>query len=589
MKNILFIVIDSVSNNNIFKSKQSKQIAPFLNKLRDRSISGDRMYSEAPYTEAALMALLGSFNTLDNGGYLEKFKNKESVIDVFKRNGYKTFFPCYYPSIYPSHMRYGAEEINYIELFNINHVWEYRLANYQKPFLDNETTEEENKFLEEILEDNFDAWIKLLDLLDSKSPETILMNDFVNRKNIKSTRSAIKKEYLKFIKNKQNYLYELFNLGTNHYLFQIENITYIDKIKNDQFREWFIKKYTPTFKKIKRVQFRKNILSAKLPIKKLINNINSKAIFKGILAGYKNLLFDKDLMDRIGPKYDLFKAQRSFRCVSEITINWIDKNKNNKQPWMAYVHIDDAHYRENFFTYDTSDKTILKEEFDKINNYIKNLPKGYCGTIASDLSLMYCDSIIENIYNYLLENDLLDNTSIVITADHGYSYYFNPIREKYVISSYKENYNVPFIVYDKDIKSKKINGFLSTKDIPATLVDLANIKIPKSFKGNSLLNFEGRNFSTIEYMGGGCPDMLRRPMILGVRTKNYTVVVNAYLLKPIDEIKIVEIYDVRNDPNEHINLVNSKKINVKYEMSLIIERFNEIKKNFDNRGKYEKS
>lgn len=583
MKNILFIVVDSVTNNNIFNSKQSKQIAPFLNELREKSISGDNMYSEAPYTEAALMSLLGSFNTLDNRGYLEKFKNKESVIDIFRKNGYKTYFPGYYPSIYPSYMRYGAEDINYIELFNINHVWEYRLVNYRNLFLENKTSEEENNFIKDILDDNFKAWIKLLDLLESNSEETILINDCVNRKDIKNTKREVEKEYSVFKKNKENYINELFKLGTDHNLFKIKNIVYIDKVNNDDFRKWFIEEYTPLFKKIKKIQFKKNVLSAKLPFKKLIKNINNKDTVKGIMAGYKNLLLDKDLMDRISPNYDLFKAQRSFRSVSELTINWIEKNKNNKQPWMAYVHIDDAHYRENFFTYDTCDKSILKEEFNKINNYINNLPKGYCGTIASDLSLLYCDSIIKNIYDYLSDKKLLDNTSIVITADHGYSYYFNPIREKYVISSYKENYNVPFIIYDKDIKSRKIKGFLSTKDIPATLISLANIEKPSSFKGESLLNFKGRKFSTIEYMGSGCPDMIRRPMILGVRTKNYTVVVEAYLTKTENDIQIKEIYDMNKDPHEHINLVNKNCINIDYEIKLIKKRFNEIKENYDSR------
>ena len=50
------------------------------------------MYSEAPYTEAALMSLLGSVDTMDNGGYMERFKNTKSVFEVFKEHKYSTFF-----------------------------------------------------------------------------------------------------------------------------------------------------------------------------------------------------------------------------------------------------------------------------------------------------------------------------------------------------------------------------------------------------------------------------------------------------------------------------------------------------------------
>ena len=59
MKNVLFIVLDSITNDQLFNSPMSKNKAPFLNNLRKKSISGDKMYAEAPYTEAALMSLLG--------------------------------------------------------------------------------------------------------------------------------------------------------------------------------------------------------------------------------------------------------------------------------------------------------------------------------------------------------------------------------------------------------------------------------------------------------------------------------------------------------------------------------------------------
>ena len=139
MKNVLFIVLDSITNDQLFNSVNSKEKAPFLNKLRNKSITGDKMYSQAPYTEAALMCLLGSCDTLDDGGYMEKFKNKKTVIDVFRDNGYKTYFPTYYPSIYPSHMYYGAEEVNYIEKFTFSHLWDYRFKYFREFYLNNES------------------------------------------------------------------------------------------------------------------------------------------------------------------------------------------------------------------------------------------------------------------------------------------------------------------------------------------------------------------------------------------------------------------------------------------------------------------
>ena len=137
---------------------------------------------------------------------------------------------------------------------------------------------------------------------------------------------------------------------------------------------------------------------------------------------------------------------------------------------------------------------------------------------------------------------------------------------------YKENYNVPFIVYDKQLKHKTIKGYLATKDIPATLLDLANIKIPTYFKGKSLLNFEGRDFATVEYMGGGCPDLKRRPIILGIRNKNYEVIVEAFN----NQFDIKEVYDIKEDLYEQKNLYKNRHLNLKNELEFIQKRYDEI-------------
>lgn len=572
MKNVLFIVLDSITNDQLFNSINSKNKAPFLNELREKSITGDNMYSQAPYTEAALMSLLGSMDTLDSGGYMEKFKNKNTVIDEFRNNGYNTYFPTYYPSIYPSYMYYGAEEVTYIEKFTFSHLWDYRFKHYKEIYLNNETSQEENAMLFDMFEDNLNAWLNLLELLKNNDHKTVMMNNCIDRNELDKTTSAVEHELGKFKENKKEYIHNLFSESENHILFKINSHDYIDKVNDYGFRKWFIDNYTQTFNRIKNTQMKFNFRNAKFPISKFFRNIGNGSVVKGLLAGYKNLIFDKDIMDRITNNYDLFKAQRSFRTVADLTINWIENNKNSENPWMAYVHIDDAHYPENFFTYDTSDKKIVEEEFKRINNFLDSLPKKYCGTIASDLSLLYCDLIIEKIFRYLEKSKLIENTSVVITADHGFSYYFNPIREKYVLTSYKENYNVPFLIYNKNIQPRNISGFLATKDIPATLLDLADIEIPSYFKGQSLLKFEGRDFATLEYMGGGCPDLKRRPVILGIRNKNYDVITEIF----DGNITVKEIYDKKEDPYENKNLVKYKNINIEKELNLIQSRYEEI-------------
>lgn len=577
-KNILFIVIDSVTNDVLFNKSNSKKIAPFLSKLRNESISGDKMYSEAPYTEAALMSLLASVDTMDNGGYMERLKTSKCVLEFFQKHGYKVFFNTYYPSIYPSCMVKGYDEKKYIEGFQFVQLWEYRLKYFSEIFANDKLTEEEEKMLVCMLEDNFKAWMIYFKKISTNNEETVMLNDCIDITNIQNDIELLNNEYDIFKKDKYKYLENLLRLKEEHPLFKIKTYKMTDKVHSADVRNIVMNKYENTFKKIASLDFKYNLLNNSLPLKKLCNSVLKRkfSTTKGVLAGYKNSLFDKDLYERIGANYDQFKAQRSFYTVSQELFKWIKNNENEN--WMSYVHIDDAHYTENFFTYDTNDINVIDSDFKRIDNYLNNIPKDYKGSIAYDLSLMYCDNIIKNIFDFLESEKLLNNTSVVITADHGFSYYFSPVREKYVISSYRENYNVPFIVYDKSIKHKMIKNYCSTKDIPATLLDLANIPIPKDFKGKSLLKYNGDNYALLEYMGGGCPDVKRRPIILGVRTDNYDIIMDIYIDKKFDDNIIKEVYDIKKDPFEHNNLVNNKNIKEKIqkELKILKKRYDEI-------------
>lgn len=565
-------------NDILFNKNTSSLCAPFLNELRKKSISGDKMFSEAPYTEAALMCLLGGIDTMDNGGYMERFKDKTCVLEVFRNNGYKVFYNNYYPSIYPSYMAPSYDERKYIEGFQFSHIWDYRLKYYSEIFEKNEINNKEYKILADMLDDNFKNWIIYLEKIRDKDSETSMLNGNIDVSDIDNDIKQIKVEYEKFSKDNKKYLNSLFEQKENHQLFNIKTYMMSDKVHDNIVRNKVIEKYKTTFDRINKINLENNLLNNKLPIKNIIKSIINKDFktAKGLLAGYKNSLFDKDLYDRISNNYDQFKVQRSFYTVSQELFTWIKENKDKK--WMSYVHIDDAHFPENFFTYDTKDLKLIEEDFKRINTYLNNIPKGYKGSISYDLSLMYCDNIIKNIFKFLEKEKILNDTSIVITADHGFSYYFSPVREKYVISSYRENYNVPFIIWSKDIKNKMINNYCSTKDIPATLLDLVDIKIPKVFKGQSLLESKGQDYALLEYMGGGCPDIYRRPIILGVRTDNYDVVMEVYINKKFIDNEIKEVYNIRKDPFEYDNLFKQENIKekIKKELQILENRYNEI-------------
>jgi len=233
------------------------------------------------------------------------------------------------------------------------------------------------------------------------------------------------------------------------------------------------------------------------------------------------------------------------------------KNFDKNKDFFAYLHVDDIHFREMFFTHDTKNMEILDEDFNNVENYLKSLPKNYKGSLSYDLSVMYVDKQIEKIFNFLEEENLLETTDVIITADHGNSYTYKNIRENYVNNFYQENYHVPCIIYSKKNKLNiNQNNFYQTKDIPATILEMQKLKVPKSYSGQSMINFKGRDYVIAQYIGSGCPDIINRTIKLNVRTKNYSIS-GECMMNDLSTLEIHEIYDIKKDPNENINILNN--------------------------------
>lgn len=80
-----------------------------------------------------------------------------------------------------------------------------------------------------------------------------------------------------------------------------------DKVHSADVRNIVMNKYENTFKKIASLDFKYNLLNNSLPLKKVCNSVLKRnfSTTKGVLAGYKNSLFDKDLYERIGNKLQI--------------------------------------------------------------------------------------------------------------------------------------------------------------------------------------------------------------------------------------------------------------------------------------------
>lgn len=338
-----------------------------------------------------------------------------------------------------------------------------------------------------------------------------------------------------------------------------------------------MKKLYYKYKKIIRKMFLKNMFY-NIKNNKLI--LNSSEDTKGLTKAYINAVINRFLYRKIDYNIKSKKAAPSMDTTFNHFEKWLLNRKNDK-PYFAYIHVDDCHSSEIFYTYDTNDFSKLDDEFSKIDEYMNNIPKNYKGSISYDVSLQYADICLERLYNFLDSNNMLDNVNIFICADHGSSYTFAPYRSNYVNNVHRENYNMPFIIWSKDLKHEIKKEFYNTKDIPATILDMNKIKIPKIYDGISTIdaNNKGRDYVLIENVPGGCPDYNLRDFWIGIRDKKYLVVMLGNIKKEFSELEIYAVYDLVNDKEElhNLNKIIDKE-NIKKELDIIQKEFDNLKK-----------
>lgn len=582
MNNIVLLLIDSMNNSHIKDS--SIELTPFLNTLKNKGVFCESMYSQAPYTEAANMGIYCGTDVLDNGGYIFRYKDAPlTIFEAMKQKGYETYYNDFQPQCHLSSVRRGIDHIYYSVGYDLGALWSYRLVHYSGLLKEDKLNESDFDTLKEIFKDNFQGWIQFTEDILKKDKSVNMICDNDKTYDAAEVKKLVEKEFNTYLLNPTDYIIDVLKCGTSHRLFSIPAFVQNYKIKNRTVMDYVRKEYKPLLKRIRSMGRKLNSRNCKGifkgPCKQTINFIkkpcreNLKNVAKSALLSL-NQLYDLDLFERIGENYDLFKNSPSLKTHVDHYLDW-RKNTSSSQPHFAFMHVDDIHNPEVFFTYDTEDVSILAAEKEHAIQLLDQIPPTYQGSLSHDLSLRYIDSAIEYFFKKMELYSYLDDTTIVICADHGFSFSGNPLRDSVITNLFLENYNIPFIVCGPKINHKEIIGLRQSKDIPATLCDLADGKIPLEFTGHSVFENSVYDSLLIEYCGGGCPDLSRREIKMASFNEQWFIGSLATLKEPVTKFNITEVYNLIDDPTQTKNLV--KEIDY-CKIQELVEKINERKK-----------
>lgn len=549
-KNIVFIVCDSITNYN---QEFLKENFTFYNKYKENIISFDGITSQAPYTEAALVPLLTSTNTIEHKGYLNNLKYKPYTInEIFKDLGYKTFNSLYY---YPntSSFKRGVDEYYYYYSLSIYAFNEYRLKYYRDVYNKGNLTEIEKNDLVEQIEDFFDVMVEYFyDYLNY--PESfVLLKKYsdINDDTMKSYSEILLNEKRKFENNKIKYAEEL--LIHDNELMTIKDVNI--KVSDE---------FTKRLKEVKGLC--------------LYNS--AKQVLRNICRGRKNGVFEylkttniKDL------KYTILNVLNftavplhelpTIKLGLDVSLEYLKNNRDKNN--FLYIHTMDTHFPYTFISSEINDKDLINNEIVALKKNIKK--KKNTNNVFYGASISFTSDKIEEFVDDLRREGILEDTLVVITSDHGSSYTGDIFRKNKVCNMYEENYRVPLYFYNPKIEGKTISGLGSNLDVIPTIVDFIGMDSNKyELSGKSILK-ECREYVIYQYFGSGCPNTHKKDRFVTIKNHKYKI--NCQLSKEMifREDTIFSIYDLENDKYE-LNNIRDSVINsedIKYLISELVK------------------
>ena len=172
-----------------------------------------------------------------------------------------------------------------------------------------------------------------------------------------------------------------------------------------------------------------------------------------------------------------------------------------------------------------------------------DLIHGYYATVS------YVDALIGKILHELKEQELDQNTIVILVSDHGYHLQEHTQWAKF--TSYNTSTQVPLVIYNPFSKTKgSTNALTSLVDIYPTLAELCSLKVPENqLEGTSLVpilndtNLEGKSHVFI-----------KKTQAFTIKTRDFSY---TEYIKPEDNSIIDKmLYDHRISKSENINIVH---------------------------------
>ena len=172
----------------------------------------------------------------------------------------------------------------------------------------------------------------------------------------------------------------------------------------------------------------------------------------------------------------------------------------------------------------------------------------------------YIDSLIGELIAALEETGEADNTLIALWSDHGYQLGHHGMWCKH--TNFETSTRIPFIIVDprKGEHGQRTHARVELIDMYPTLVDLAGFDLPQSIEGKSLtpLIVDPKAW---DHQDTAAFSQFYRSGFRGYSVRTLNLRYTEWRSARTGKIVAQELYDHRSDPQENVNVAESREHN----------------------------
>jgi arylsulfatase A-like enzyme len=251
---------------------------------------------------------------------------------------------------------------------------------------------------------------------------------------------------------------------------------------------------------------------------------------------------------------------------------FLDRQRDPARPFFLFAYYWDPHYDyippppyDEMFV-DDECETIEVTEYEATSRVHAGIRPGQLRFVISqyDGEIRWTDESVGKLFRLLKERGLWEDTAVIVTSDHGEEF-FDHGEKGHKHNLYAETVRVPLIIkYPRGRPRGRDTRLVSLVDLFPTILDLAGVASSVPHQGQTLLGPAGDPERAIYY------ELLSiffypRPGKRGMtkRVEEWFAVRRGdYKLITVPGKRRIELYDVRRDPQEKLDLAASESARV---------------------------